>query len=193
MSKVKFVIEYAGLQLLVLKNQSGEDVTPLKPISDLFGLSWEDQRKKVSNDAFRGKFMGTCTGDIPGADGQNRAQTCILLSRVAAYLMSINPSKVRGHGNDDGADYLEQKITEWADALHDYEQLGAAFNMNHAKAQQAMNKQRMQFAQMLGLKNKTADLSDRKAITHLMQQMAGELGIQYQPDLLDTTPGQGAN
>ena len=73
MSKVKFVIEYAGLQLLVLKNQSGEDVTPLKPISDLFGMSWEDQRKKVSNDAFRGKFMGTCTGDIPGADGPAQA------------------------------------------------------------------------------------------------------------------------
>lgn len=185
MSKITVMIQYAGLHLLVVKNAAGEDVTPLKPISDLFGLRWDRQRQKVTEGTYWPRFLGVCTLPSGGADGQIREQNCILLSRVAAYLMSINPEQVRGQGNVGGADFLMTKQEEWADALHDYEQLGAAFNLNHAKAQQAMNRQRMQFAQMLGVKNKTADLKDRQAITRLMQQMAGEMGINYQPDLVD--------
>lgn len=184
-SKITFMIEYAGLHLHVTKNEAGEDVTPLKPISDLFGLKWEEQRKKVSDSPHLSRFLGVCTPDIRGAGDQKREQTCILLSRVSAYLMTINPDKVRGQGNVSGADYLEQKVNEWADAIHDYELLGAAFNMNHYKAQHAINQQRLQFAHMLNVKNKTADPNDRKAVTSLMKQMAGQLGIEYQPDLLD--------
>lgn len=184
-SKISLMIEYAGLRLQVLKNEKGEDVTPLKPISDLFGLRWDRQRQKVTESAYLVRFLGVCTLPGWGADGQIREQNCILLSRVAAYLMSISPEQVRGQGNVDGADFLVKKQEEWADALHDYEELGAAFNMNHAKAQFAMNRQRMQFVQMLGMKNKTEDANDRKAITSLMKQMAGQLGIEYQPDLLD--------
>lgn len=178
--KISFLIEYAGLQLQVVKNEQGEDVTPLKPISDLFGIKWEDQRVKVST-GHLARFLGTCTPDIRGG----RAQVCILLSRVAAYIMSINPDKVRSHGNASAADFLEAKLAEWADALHDYEELGAAFNLKHAKAQEAMDKRRARFVAMLGVKNKTADLKDRQAITRLMQQIAAELGINYQPDLID--------
>lgn len=183
--RVTVAINYAGLNLAVLKNEAGEDVTPLKPISDLFGLRWDRQRQKVTEGTYWPRFLGVCTLPSGGADGQNREQNCILLSRVAAYLMSINPEQVRGHGNIDGAEFLMKKQEEWADALHDYEQLGAAFNLNHAKAQAAMNRQRMQFAQMLGVKNKTADIVDRRAISKLMQQMAAELGIKYQPDMLE--------
>lgn len=46
MSKISISIEYAGLQLQIGKNEQGQDVTPLKPIADLFGLKWETQRKK---------------------------------------------------------------------------------------------------------------------------------------------------
>ena len=47
MSKILIAIEYAGLQLQIGKNEQGQDITPLKPISDLFGLEWERQRKKT--------------------------------------------------------------------------------------------------------------------------------------------------
>jgi hypothetical protein len=184
-SKIVISIEYAGLQLQIAKNANGQDVTPLKPISDLFGLKWETQRIKVGDGEFLNRFLGVCTPLMGGADSQKREQTCILLARVAAFLMSINPDRVRTNGNIAGADFLEQKINEWADALHDYEELGVAINMNHAKAQEALRKQRASFAQMIGIKNKTADLPDRNALGHVVKQMAGELGIPYQMDLAD--------
>lgn len=214
--KIVFSIMYAGLQLPVLKNEQGQDVTPLKPISDLFGLKWEKQREKITQSDYLSRFLGVCTldswgagsqkqGDITpprggagaqkgqkpdtctphvgGAGGQIREQTCILISRVAAFLMSINPELVRARGNKDGAKFLEEKQEEWADALHDYEELGVAVNLNHAKSQELLRKQRASFAQMIGVKNKTADAPDRKALGAVVQQMAAELGVAYQPDL----------
>lgn len=186
MSKITFMIEYAGLQLQVVKNEAGEDVTPLKPISDLFGLKWEKQRLKVTEGGYWPRFLGTCTPPGGGAGGQIREQNCILLSRVTAYLMSINPEQVRVQGNADGAEFLMKKQEEWADALHDYEQLGAAVNLNHVKVIAATNRQRMQFAQMMGIKNKAVEAADRKAMSQIMKQMAAELAIAYQPDLLDS-------
>jgi hypothetical protein len=185
MSKISISIEYAGLHLQVAKNEHGEDVTPLKPISDLFGLRWDRQRDKVTKSAHFGKFLGVCTLQMWGADGQKREQNCILLSRVAAFMMSISPDAVRGQGNDSAADFLEQKLNEWADALHDYEEIGVAINENHYKFQDALRKQRTAFAQMIMTKTKAEDQADRKALTHIVKQMADELSIPYQSDLID--------
>jgi hypothetical protein len=184
MSKIVFSIQYAGLTLPVMKNEAGEDCTPLKPISDLFGLKWERQRTKVSQGDFLGRFLGVCTLHMGGADGQKREQTCIRVNRVAAFLMSVNPDQVHAAGNVDGAKFLAEKQEEWADALHDYEEIGVAVNLNHARALEAMRKQRAAFAQMIGVKNKTENKADRDALGHVVQQMAGELGVSYQPDLL---------
>lgn len=214
--KIVFSIMYAGLQLPVLKNEQGQDVTPLKPISDLFGLKWEEQRKKVTGSEYLSRFLGvctltswgagsqkqaditphvggagaqkaqktdTCTPDIRGAGGQIRAQTCILVSRVAAFLMSINPEKVKAIGNRSGAKFLEEKQEEWADALHDYEEIGVAVNVNHIKQQEQTRKLRTAFFQAMGVQNKTENPAARKAIGQVVQQMAAELGVQYQPDL----------
>jgi hypothetical protein len=185
MSKVHLSIEYAGLHLQVAKNEHGQDVTPLKPISDLFGLRWDRQRDKVTKSVSFGKYLGVCTLQMWGADGQKREQNCILLSRVAAYIMSISPDAIRSQGNHDAADFLEEKLNEWADALHDYEQIGVAINQNHVKFQEGLRKQRASFAQMIGIKNKTDELADRKAISHVIKQMADELSIPYQTDAID--------
>lgn len=185
MSKITLSIEYASLTLPIYKNERGEDVTPLKPISDLFGFRWEIQRTKVTQSAYLSRFLGVCTLLKGGAGDQKREQTCILVSRVAAFLMSINPDRVRANGNESGADFLEEKIEEWADALHDYEELGVAINLNHVKAQEVLRKQRASFAQMIGVKNRTAALSDRQALSHVIGQMADELDVPYQPDLID--------
>ena len=185
MSKISFSIEYAGIQLPVAKNANGEDVTPLKPISDLFGLQWERQRKKITQSEFLNRFLGVCTVPMYGAGGQKREQICILVSQVSYFLMNINLDQVRAQGNISSADFLEQKITEWVAAIHDYELLGQAINLNHVKHQEALRKQRASFAQMIGVKNKTAELPDRHALSHVVKQMAGELGIPYQIDLVD--------
>lgn len=185
MSKINISIEYAGLQLQIAKNVQGQDVTPLKPISDLFGLRWDRQRDKVTKSVHFGKFLGVCTLHMWGADGQKREQNCIFLSRVAAFIMSISPDAVRSQGNHSAADFLEQKLNEWADALHDYEEIGVAINENHYRFQEALRKQRTAFAQMINIKTKSDDRSDRKALTHIVKQMADELGVPYQVDMLD--------
>lgn len=92
---------------------------------------------------------------------------------------------MRSQGNRTSAEYLEAKLAEWADALHDYEELGIALNMSHFRAQEAVRKQRTSFAQMIGVKNKTPELQDRQAISRVLKQMADELKIPYQPDLAD--------
>lgn len=187
MSKITINIEYAGLQLAVGKNERGEDVTPLKPISDLFGLRWNRQKQKVTESAHLGKYLGVCNLQMWAADGQKREQICILVSRVAAFLMSISPDAARGQGNDSAADFLEQKLNEWADALHDYEEIGVAINLNHAKAKEALRRERMSFMAACKIKSGLPDEADRKASAHILKSWAHELGAPYQPDLLDSS------
>ncbi len=187
MSKVIFSISYAGLTLPVVQNAQGKDCTPLKPISDLFGFKWEEQRKKVTNGEYLSRYLGTCTLDIRGAGDQNREQTCILLKRVAAYLMGINPDKVRAAGNVGGAKFLEEKQEEWADALHDYEEIGFAANLNHERHQELIRKKRMALVSLIGAKNRTAGAGDRGVLTCSIAALAAELGIPYQPDLEPST------
>lgn len=183
MSKIIFSIQYAGLTLPIGKNEKGEDVTPLKPIADLFGLRWNRQLEKVTNSAYLSRYLGVCTLPMWGADGQKREQTCILVPRVAAYLMSVNPEQVHAAGNEDGAKYLMEKQEEWADALHDYEEIGIAINLNHARSQEFLRKQRMSFAQMIGVQNKTENPASRRALGAVVEKMAAELGVPFQPDL----------
>lgn len=192
-TKVAIAIRYAGLTLPVIRHESGHDVTPLKPISDLFGLDWKTQYRKVTEGEFLPLHLGTCMGLNPHADGQAREQICIRVDRVVAYLMGINPERVRANGNDNAAKFLTDKLTEWADALHDYEELGVAVNLSHARTQEALRRQRASFAQMVGVKNKTANPADRAALAHIVQAMAGELGVPYQLDLTDAgaQPQQG--
>jgi P22_AR N-terminal domain len=177
------VLLYAGLNLTVVKNADGVPCVPLKPIADVFGLEWVRQHKRVS-EADCAVFLGTCV--VPSfASGQSREVVCIRLDRVAAYLMTITIGQVRAQGNVKGADFLVTKRNEWADVLHDYEELGIAINPHHARSQEILRKQRYALAHLLGQLDKTRDKAARGALAHLVKIMAGELGVPYQPDLLD--------
>lgn len=146
MKHIAISIEYAGLQLPVVKNESGIDCVPIKPICDLFGLKWETQRTKIS-ELFYSEYLGVCTLKAlvctpvkGGADDQVREHTFLRLDRVAAFLMTINPDRVRAAGNEEGAAFLKAKLIEWADALHDYETFGSAHNPRHAESRLAMQR-----------------------------------------------------
>lgn len=186
MSKITFNIEYAGLQLTIGKNERGEDVTPLKPISDLFGLQWERQRKKITNSPHLSKYLGVCTVQMYGAGGQKREFLCIKVDRVAAFLMSLSPDAVRSQGNVSAADFLEQKLNEWADALHDYEEIGIAINLSHAKAQDALRRSCLTVGSLLKTKSLLASKPERKLVDQMIEKMSGDIGVTYQPDLLDS-------
>lgn len=200
MTKITMIINYAGLQLPVHKSPTGEDITPLKPIVDLFGLIWQDQRSKIINSDFYRNHLGIFEQartniqvgiSLPTDDHKVTSnptylpEVFIRVDRVAAYLMTINPERVRSQGNITSADFLEQKITEWSDALHDYESLGIAVNLNHHKNQEAINKRRREFVQMINVQNKTQNPIYRHAVDQLIKQMAEDLNINIQLDLLD--------
>lgn len=184
MSKVSFIIEYAGLQLQIAKNANGEDVTPLKPISDLFGVQWEAQRRKITDTPFYHSYFGVCTPTLWGAGDQKREQTCILLSRVAAYMMTISPALVRAKGNEIGADHLEQKLNEWADALHDYEELGVAVNTRHLGEAQLELARINTSIRLIGAKKRTESAEDRKSIEAMQVVLAKHIGIPFQAALI---------
>lgn len=188
MSKVSISIEYAGLQLPIAKNEKGEDVTPLKPISDLFGLQWRGQYKKVTESTFLSRFLGISTVSMHHGSGQNREQICILLSRVEAFLVSINPNQVRAQGNESSADFLEQKIKEWINTIKDLEETRTTFDISHARSQEALRKQRATLSEIIRIKDNISNLEDKFALEYVVKQMAGELGIPYQSDLLEEQP-----
>lgn len=183
MSRITFQIEYAGITLTVGKNAAGADVTPLKPIADLFGLNWETQRMKVTEAAYYREYLGICTRLMGGADRQKRERTCIRIDRVAAYLMTLNPERIKANGNEDGAAYLMRKQEEWADALHDYESLGVAVNLNHQRAQKALRAERLALLRAVGTLNNTRDAVARQSVLHLIGQMCNEQGVPFQPQL----------
>ncbi|WP_068634925.1 phage antirepressor N-terminal domain-containing protein [Thauera butanivorans] len=139
MKHIAISIEYAGLTLPVVKNEQGTEVVPLKPIAELFGLEWVRQHKRLQED-WTAEFLGVCVVHMYYAGDQKRQMVCVRLDRVAAYLMSLNPAKIRAAGNESGAAFLQAKLTEWADALHDYETFGSAHNPRHADALLALRR-----------------------------------------------------
>lgn len=185
MSKISLTIEYAGMQLQIAKNEAGEEVTPLKPISDLFGLEWRRQYKKLTESEHMSRYLGVCVVHMYHADGQKREQVCILLSRVSAFMMAINPDRVRSAGNETGADFLIEKLNEWADALHDYEALGVAINKNQMGAAKLELARINALVRLQTVKNRTESKHDRKALTEAQKVLSKELGLPVQSDLVD--------
>lgn len=137
MKSISLNLNFSGVILPVVDSEDGFQRVPLKPISDVIGLSWADQHKKMQTPYFVQR-MGICIGDIPYA-GQTRQMVLIRLDRVAAYLNTLNPESVRAAGNEAAADYLEQKHQEWDDLIHAYEcQRGDMFNAGQYKKAMAM-------------------------------------------------------
>ena len=183
MNPITLSIQYAGMTLQVVKNDAGEDVTPLKPFADMLGLKWETQRKKVTESPFYSRYLGVCTPLTGGSDGQKREQTCILVSRVAAYLMSISPDKVRNSGdNQVGADFLEAKLTEWADALHALETYGVAFKSRRKEA-------RSELHALFKTRTLTENPRERAAVSRLIAEAFVELGQPLEAEAQQDLPG----
>lgn len=112
-------LEFAGITLPIGKDAEGRDIVPVKPISDVHGLEWSRQHKKLQT-PYLTRRLGVCVVPMYYA-GQLREMVCIRLDRVSAFLNQIEPERVRGGGNETGADFLEAKQCEWDDLLHEYE------------------------------------------------------------------------
>jgi hypothetical protein len=175
-------IEFAGVTLPVVKSTEGEDVVPLKPICDGIGLSWNDVHKKTQSE-YLARRLGICMGDIPHA-GQVRNMVCLRLDRVVVFLNSINPDNVRVGGNHTAADFLEEKHAEWDAVLHEYESRQGGMLAEAVSAGRLKSVNLRLFLSVLKEKRSTQDASDRAALSLVAKDLAGEIGIPYQSELI---------
>lgn len=141
MNAISLNLNFAGAVLPVVDCEDGFQRVPLKPICDAMGVEWRSQQRRFGGPAggitppqvgenepeqppsgsYLTRLLGVCVGDIPYA-GQTRQMVLIRLDRVAGFLLTINPERVRAAGNEDGAAFLERKHQEWLDLIHAYEQ-----------------------------------------------------------------------
>ena len=173
-------LAFGGVVLPIANGEDGYERVPLKPICDVIGLKWEEQRLKVQK-SYLARRLGTCTPVIRGAD-QDREMVSIRVDRVASFLSTINPDRVRAAGNIDSADWLEAKHQEWDDVLHQYEV--AKGDMFREKS--ARNTTIRTFLAVAKEKRVAPDASDRKALSVILKGLAGDLDIPYQLDLNGT-------
>lgn len=183
-NKIVMSLEFADVILPVSQNEQGEDIVPIKPISDLFGLKWENQRVRINKPSWA-KRLGTCTTPPKGGADQQRNMTCVRLNRVVAFLNSINPEQVRSQGNENGADFLEQKQEEWDDLIHEYEMAGGIFDKNESLKMTAESRLRRDYFSTLNNLRKYQSLSEKEVLEGMAQSLASRLGFPYQQDLLN--------
>lgn len=185
-STVKIQLEFAGVLLPVELNEKGQEIVPLKPIADLIGLDWETQRKKVNSD-YLSKRLGTCTALMLGDAGQRREMTGIRLDRVAAYLNTISPERVRINGNESAADFLEKKHEEWDEVINAYEQGFGMFVGKKASSRKPPTVR--DFLSVLKAKKQAENEQERQVLNTLAQNLAEELGAPFQPELAISSKG----
>lgn len=182
MNHVVVSLQFAGVLLPVAADEQGGKVVPLKPISDALGLEWVRQHKR-SGEAGRAQRLGTCTVPMYYA-GQTREMVCIRLDRVVAWLFSINPEAVRGQGNVKAAEFLEQKQAEWDTVLHDYEAAQGMFGKElQAEARKRVALTKL-WLEVIREHRRTEDAAYRQRLVEAEKQLASELGLPFQPQLV---------
>jgi hypothetical protein len=178
-SIIHLSFEFSGALLPVVQDDDGNDLVPLKPVSDLIGLHWETQRLKVQG-GFLKRRLGTCTTDIRGAD-QQREMVCIRLDKVIAFLSAINPDQVRAHGNIPAADFLEAKIQEWDAVLDCYERgVGTLIGSKKKVGKPASVRD---FLSILKAKKAATTESERQVLDKMARTIADDLGAPFQMEL----------
>lgn len=83
-------VSFQGSVLYVVQHDS-QPYTPMKPISEGMGLSWQGQHAKLSSNS---KRWGIKEILIPSVGG-NQEAICLPLRKLPGWLMSIHPNKVK--------------------------------------------------------------------------------------------------
>jgi hypothetical protein len=118
MSIQAIAVPFHGTDLFVVE-VNGQPYTPMKPIVEGMGLDWKSQHVKLTGNS---RFcMVEITIQLPG-DKQRRAVACMPLRKLAGWLMTISPNKVKPE--------LREKVIQYQnecdDALWDYWTKGQA-------------------------------------------------------------------
>ncbi len=203
-------IRFHGLTLLVVQ----ADVThyvPIKPVSDLLGLDWRNQRAAVQtgdNAVLYGTrrlispvinaVLGGLKTPLPhpgepsdddfdtensSQNSDRRADLYIRLDRAQMFLARVNTTRVRSNGNVDAANYLLALQIEWAEALHAYQLHGVA-----------VKKGAMEDRKMLGDLMKSRVLAaprEKRAFDRMIADALHEIGYPIEDDGQQNLPLQG--
>ncbi|MDE9557342.1 phage antirepressor N-terminal domain-containing protein [Xenorhabdus bovienii] len=104
-------VPFHGSDLYVV-NYNGEPYVPMKPIVDGMGLAWQSQLEKIKQ-----RFKSTVTEIvIVAADGKKREMICLALRKLAGWLATISPNKVKASIRDKVIRYQD----ECDDVLYEY-------------------------------------------------------------------------
>ncbi|EJB9180271.1 phage antirepressor N-terminal domain-containing protein [Salmonella enterica] len=113
-------VPFHGAVLYVV-NHNGEPYTPMKPIVEGMGMDWASQFTKMKQ-RFKTSIV-KITMQLPG-DEQRREILCLALRKLAGWLQTISPNKVKPEIRDKVIQYQE----ECDDVLYDYWTKGKAEN-----------------------------------------------------------------
>lgn len=115
-------VPFHGSQLYVI-NHNGEPFTPMKPIVDGMGMDWKSQYVKLTQRFAKGVVEIT----IPTAGGIQK-MICLALRKLAAWLNTISPNKVKPEIRDRVIQYQD----ECDDVLYEYWTKGQVTNPRKA-------------------------------------------------------------
>lgn len=113
-------VPFHGSELYVVSH-NGEPYTPMRPIIDGMGMDWASQFTKLKQ-RFKSSVV-KITMQLPG-DNQRREVICLAMRKLAAWLQTISPNKVRPEIRDRVIQYQE----ECDDVLYEYWTKGQVTN-----------------------------------------------------------------
>lgn len=97
------IVPFYG-QELFLVSYEGEPYTPMKPIVENMGMDWKSQFTKLKQ-----RFSSTVVEiTIVAKDGKERLMTCLPIRKLAGWLYSISPNKVKPELREKVVTYQEE-------------------------------------------------------------------------------------
>lgn len=88
--RTNLTVPFHGNELYIIEH-NGEPYTPMRPIVAGMGLDWKSQFTKLKQ-----RFNSTVVEiTIVAKDGKERLMTCLPVRKLAAWLYSVSPNKVR--------------------------------------------------------------------------------------------------
>ncbi|EEC8560625.1 phage antirepressor N-terminal domain-containing protein [Escherichia coli] len=124
-------VPFHGDSLYVV-NHNGEPYVPMKPIVEGVGLDWKTQYRKLKQ-RFN-SCMVEMTIQLPG-DTQRRPVICLALRKLAGWLQTISPNKVKLKIRDKVIQYQE----ECDDVLYEYWTKGFVVNPRQMSVMEELN------------------------------------------------------
>lgn len=103
-------VPFYGNSLFVVEH-NGEAYTPMKPIVEGMGITWQSQLEKIKN-----RFSKGVTEIVIPSAGGSQSMTCLALRKLNGWLQTISPNKVKPEIRDRVIQYQE----ECDDVLYEY-------------------------------------------------------------------------